>query len=188
MKFTTGGFTTKLATHFPLVETILGPWRPTIGRDYPGYRNHVYRLIHICFALRPCNEEEQQRIMVAGCFHDLGIWSAQTFDYLDPSIALAQEYLLHHDQVAWLPEISLMIDLHHQFRPYGDARYPLVELFRRGDWTDVSLGILRFGLPRKTLRGIQRTFPNGGFHPKLVRLTLQRFIKHPLSPIPVLKW
>ncbi len=40
--------------HLPLLEEILAPWKHDIGADYPGYRNHVYRMVHFCFALREC--------------------------------------------------------------------------------------------------------------------------------------
>ena len=33
------------------------------------------------------------KIAVAAVFHDIGIWSNKTFDYLEPSVALAREYL-----------------------------------------------------------------------------------------------
>lgn len=72
----------------PLLEQILIPWRSSIGADYEGYKNHVYRMIHYCFALHACNETAQQKIIIAACFHDLGIWSEQTIDYLPPSIIL----------------------------------------------------------------------------------------------------
>jgi hypothetical protein len=62
----------------PLVEEILGPWRERLGDAYTGYRNHVYRMVHFCFALHPCDGEQRDEILIAGCFHDLGIWSGGT--------------------------------------------------------------------------------------------------------------
>ncbi len=43
----------------PLLEEILDQWKEEIGKDYPGYKNHVYRMIHFCFALHPCNNEAE---------------------------------------------------------------------------------------------------------------------------------
>ena len=79
--------------HIALVEELLGQWSTTIGSDYTGYRNHVYRMINFCFALRDCDEQEREKITIAGCFHDIGIWTSDTLDYLPPSIAVAREYL-----------------------------------------------------------------------------------------------
>ena len=35
----------------PLLEEILERWKNELGNDYTGYKNHVYRMIHFCFAL-----------------------------------------------------------------------------------------------------------------------------------------
>src|SRR5579871_6643982 len=45
----------------PLVEEILSPWRERIGSDFEGYKNHVYRMLHCCFALSPCSEEDRSK-------------------------------------------------------------------------------------------------------------------------------
>lgn len=176
------------AADLPLIDGLLEPWAGEIGPDYLGYRNHVCRVAHFCHALRDLTVDERAKVLIAAAFHDLGIWTDDTFDYLDPSIALANAYLAENGLDAWQPEIEAMIDLHHQVRPVGDARRPLVEVFRRADWIDVSLGALRFGLPRSTVRAVRAAFPDAGFHRRLVTLALERFSKHPLSPIPVLKW
>jgi len=63
-----------------------------------------------------------------------------------------------------------------------------VEPFRQADWIDVSLGLLTFGLPRARLRAIFARWPNAGFHRRLVQLTLREARRHPLRPLPVLKW
>lgn len=43
----------KVHASLPLVEEILSPWQERIGTDYDGYKNHVYRMLHCCFALAP---------------------------------------------------------------------------------------------------------------------------------------
>lgn len=175
-------------THIPLLEEILGEWKNEIGDDYLGYKNHVYRMINFCFALHPCHHEEREKIIIAGCFHDLGIWTSHTFDYLPPSIALANSYLVQNGREPWIPEIELMIALHHKLRSYRDAQYPLVELFRKGDLVDFSLGIVTCGLPGSFIKSVKSHFPNAGFHKRLVQLELNWLARHPLNPLPVLKW
>ena len=93
----------------PLLEDILAEWRETIGSEYPGYRNHVYRMIHFCLALRDCTEEEREKIIIAGAFHDIGIWIEDTVDYILPSIPPAMVYLRHRNLDDWCEEIRLMI-------------------------------------------------------------------------------
>jgi hypothetical protein len=151
-----------------------------------GYRNHVYRMVNFCFAQGEFDEEQREKIVIAGCFHDLGIWSADTFDYLPPSIALARDYLAKSGKEAWQAEIAAMIDLHHRIRRVKDDA--LVEVFRRGDLVDFSLGLFKCGLPRGFIRDVTRHFPNEGFHKELVRRACRWTIRHPLNPVPVLKW
>ena len=182
----------RIDEHIPLLEDILAPWKHDIGRDYPGYRNHVYRMVHFCFALPECvpdwNDDARRKVIIAGCFHDLGIWSDRTFDYLPPSVVRAAAYLKEHALDAWTPEVELMIASHHKLRRFSDGRYPLVEAFRRADLIDVSLGLVKFGLSGAYVREVKRHFPNHGFHKRLVQLAAGWAPTHPTSPLPFLKW
>ena len=76
-----------------LLDSIFEEWRTTIGKDFEGYKNHVYRMVNCCFALKPCSEEEHEKIVIAAAFHDLGLWVGNTLDYIPPSIPPAMEYL-----------------------------------------------------------------------------------------------
>ncbi len=145
-------------------------------------------MIHFCFALHNCTTEEREKIIIAGCFHDLGIWTDGTIDYLPPSIALAKDYLSQKSLEPWIPEIELMIDMHHKLRKYHEDHYPLVELFRQGDLVDFSLGTVTWGLPRTYIKSVKDRFPNAGFHKRLVQLAWGWFSRHPLSPPPFMKW
>ncbi len=174
--------------HLPLVDEILEKWKNELGQDYPGYKNHVYRMIHFCFALHNCNNEDREKISIAGCFHDLGIWANNTLDYLPPSMALAKEYLKYNSFERWIPEIELMIDMHHKLRKYQDDRFPLIEVFRKGDSVDFSLGLVKMGLPKTYLKSVKKHFPNAGFHKRLTQLAWVWFFKHPLNPLPFMKW
>lgn len=168
-----------------LVETILGRWAPELGEDALAYRNHVYRVIHFCEAYRSGSEEQRDKVVIAACFHDLGIWSNGTFDYIPPSIVLVRRYLADEGLERWSAEIEAMIAMHHKIRSHDD---PLVEAFRRSDLVDVSLGLVKFGLPSAYVREVKRQFPNAGFHKRLVQLAGGWLARHPLHPLPVLRW
>jgi predicted metal-dependent HD superfamily phosphohydrolase len=170
------------------VDGILSDWKGVIGADYEGYRNHVVRMLAFCSMLRSCGAEEREKLEIAACFHDIGLWTANTFDYLRPSVAPAKEYLKARGRSDWADEIETMILEHHKLRPVAAARSPLVELFRKGDLVDLSLGVVRFGLPKDRVRQVRAESPNAGFHRGLLRPAVAWFIRHPFNPAPMMKW
>ena len=88
----------------------------------------------------------------------------------------------------WIPEIEAMIVDHHKVTLARADPQSLLESFRRADWIDVSRGLARFGLPRTSIAAVATTWPNAGFHRRLVQLTIDQFWKHPLNPLPMVKW
>ncbi|MFT3745897.1 MAG: hypothetical protein QM785_16610 [Pyrinomonadaceae bacterium] len=174
-----------IETDIPLIDEILSAHKNELGKDLAGYRNHVYRMVNFCFLQGEFDAEQREKIVIAGSFHDLGIWTADTFDYLPPSVDLAMEYLDRNGLNEWNAEICEMIDLHHRVRHNAD---PLAEIFRKGDLVDFSLGLLKCGVPAEHVRAVRREFPNHGFHKQLVRRAGRWFCRHPLNPVPVLKW
>jgi len=170
------------------LDRVLETHAAALGGDFIAYRNHAYRVANLCAALRPCAGDELEKIALAAAFHDLGIWTGRTFDYLPPSIDLACTHLHCAGQGDWCAEISGMIREHHKITRYRGPEGALIETFRRADWMDVSLGLLSFGMPRAQMRAILAKWPNAGFHKRLAELTLRRARSHPLSPVPVLKW
>lgn len=172
----------------PLVGEILGARRDVIGADYTAYRNHVYRVVHLCFSTGDYGAEEREKIQIAACFHDIGIWTDATLDYLPPSARAAAEYLEQTGRSAWIAEVSMMIEMHHGIRSCAGAPFPLVEAFRRADIADFSLGMVRMGLPAELIAALKSAFPNSGFHKRLLQLGTRRFLRHPLDPLPMFRW
>jgi hypothetical protein len=177
-----------LLTQIAALDQLLDDHAAEIGGDLAGYRNHAYRVANICLALSAGDADAREKIAIAVAFHDMGIWTDRTFDYIEPSVRLAEAYLRRIDRAAWSAEIAAMIREHHKVTPYRGNAGVLVEPFRRADWADVSFGVLRAGLPRALFRELYRTWPDAGFHGNLVRLTLRRWAQHPLSPLPMLRW
>lgn len=172
----------------PQIEAILRPRRDLIGDDYAGYRGHVYRVFNLCLQLRDVDADERRKLAIALAFHDIGLWSARTVDYLPPSEAEARDWLAGQGLSAWGDEIGLMIAMHHRVRRWRDPATPLVEVMRRADLVDFSRGLYRAGLPRAFLRRLSRAIPNAGFHRFLMRGALDWFRHHPLRPPPFLRW
>lgn len=171
-----------------LLESILEPWTIAVGQDLEGYKNHCYRMIHFTQALYPCSEEEKSKVVIASAFHDIGIWSDHTVDYLPPSKAQAIRYLQANELDDWIEEIGLMIDEHHKITSFKDNRFSLVEAFRKGDLVDFSLGCMKFDLTKSQIKQVQKQFPNAGFHKMLMKTAWKWFKKHPLSAPPFMKW
>jgi len=173
-----------LLTRIPIIDDVLRDHAAALGDDVSGYRNHVYRLVNLCVAI--VGRSELEKIAVAAVFHDLGIWTNRTFDYIPPSAALAHDYLAARACDGWIAEIERMIVDHHKITPTADP-YSLVEAFRRADWIDVTRGLRRFGIPRPLVARLYATWPSAGFHWRLVTLTLDRFRSHPLTPLPMVR-
>lgn len=178
---------------FPQLDALLANWRDAIGPDYEAYRNHLLRMLNFCFALARPDADAQRKLVVAAVFHDLAIWTHGTIDYLRPSAELAREWLQANGLGAdvssdWADEIDAIIDQHHRFRRWDTPGGELVEAFRKADLVDVSLGMVRFGLPRAFVSEVRTRFPNAGFHKRLVQLTLRQLRSDPLRPLPMMKW
>ncbi len=143
-----------LVTSLPTVEQVLGNHASELGHDFIAYRNHVYRVVNLCLAIVGHSRAELEKIAVAAVFHDVGIWTNNTLDYIAPSVAAAR------GMADWIPEIEAMIVNHHRITPFR-ARSS------------------RLSPPRR---------PSAGFYRRLVKLTIDRFWKHPLTPLPMVKW
>lgn len=176
-----------LVTESVLLDELLASSRDVLAGDYDGYRNHCYRVLNFALGLAPAEGDARTRLEIACFFHDFGISADGTFDYLEPSAARALAFLRSTGRLHWSGEVRRMVTEHHRITSAADHGSH-VEAFRCADWADVSLGALRRGLPRGLVAEVRRAFPNCGFHRRLVALTLGRARRHPLRPLPMIKW
>ena len=139
--------TTRILTSVPTIDEVLQDHASDLGHDFIAYRNHAYRVLNLC-AVIVKGGVELEKLAVATVFHDLGIWTNKTFDYIAPSIALAREYLTGHGRVAWIAGVEGMIADHHKITPSHAHHDSLMEPFRRADWIDVTRGLRTFGVSR----------------------------------------
>jgi HD domain len=178
-----------IITEIPLLEKILGDYKAIIGKDFVGYSNHVYRAINCARNLNPhIGAEDFDKLVVAGAFHDIGIWTAGTLDYLPPSIEAACEYLEREQKKSWIAEVIDLIELHHKLRPIRGENQKLAEIFRKADLADFSLGFVRSDVDRKFIAELKVRLPNAGFHLMLIKAVGKRFLQHPLNMFPMMKW
>jgi len=174
-----------LLTRIPTIDDVVNDHATALGDDLVAYRNHVYRIVNLCVAI--VGPGELEKIAVAAVFHDLGIWTDGTFDYIAPSIELARHYLVARAREDWTAEIEGMIADHHKITRSTAGPDSLIEAFRRADWIDVTRGLRGFGVPDPFVSRVFATWPDAGFHWRLLTLTLDRFRSHPLTPLPMVR-
>jgi hypothetical protein len=173
-------------TNIPVIDSVLWEHKDALGQDYTGYKNHCYRIANFSklFDLSP---QEYQLVSLTAAFHDLGIWTDHTFDYIAPSIQLLKSYHAMSPEFHALSLSIEMIENHHKIFPLNKNVNRLVEVFRKSDWMDITFGVRSFGMDQAKIRDILKAFPNSGFHACLVKLTAKRFLCNPLNPFPMMK-
>lgn len=177
-----------IVPRLPRLDEVLDAFGAALGGDRDAYRGHAYRVFHFCRALAPNGPARADDIALAAAFHDLGIWSDGTVDYLPPSVRLLRAHLERDGRTADADELVRMVELHHKLTPCRGERDALVEAFRRADLVDVSFGLVRFGLPRTYVREVQAAFPEAGFHRRIAGLVGGWMVRHPLRPLPMMRW
>ena len=168
------------------IEEVFERFKTETGKDLEKYRHHVYRVFHYCLLLDP-DDRNKEKYALAAVFHDIGIWTDHTIDYLEPSIIRATDYLMETGQGSLKEEIKEMIYWHHKTGAVGKNVSPAAEVFRRADWVDVSLSIRKFGLRGSDIRKYRKLFPRRGFHFFLFKKILRQFLHHPLNPLPMFR-
>ena len=173
-----------IVSAFPALAAILEGYADALGSDFLPYRNHACRVANLCAAGVAPSTDALDKIAIAAAFHDLGIWTDQTFDYLVPSARLAIAHLEAIDRADWIPEIAAMIFNHHKVTPLREHPEWLVEPFRRADWIDVTGGLFTRGATRRLGKALYATWPGAGFHRRLLALEAAHLRAHPLNPLP----
>lgn len=169
-----------------MIDSILQSYKTELGNDFEQYRNHVYRVYNFAVPL-VSSDQDAKTLSIAAAFHDLGIWTNKTFDYLEPSVHMAKQFSEANGlDSATIYEIETIIYFHHKIS--GIKSSSLAEIFRQADLTDLSLGFIRCGRTPKNIKMIRNTFPNKGFHLNLTRLFIKNLFKNPLKPLPMYKF
>ena len=169
-----------------IIDNILNTCKHDLGNDYDQYRNHVYRVYNFAVPYVTLSSDIET-LSIAAAFHDLGIWTNKTFDYLQPSIDLAKQYsAANHLSPETISEIETIINQHHKLTRIKSSA--LAEIFRQADLVDLSLGLFGCGRKGNYIRMIRKAFPNKGFHINLLRLFIKNLLKNPLKPLPMFKF
>ena len=173
----------------PLIDEILDARRDFARGHlaaFEGYRNHAHRVYNFARSIASWPPDDEDKAAIAAAFHDLCAFDG--LDYIEPSIEEAGRYLRETGREAWDREVACTIAFHHRVRPYRGEHASLVEPFRRADWNDFTMGLVRGGVPRELREAADAEFPVSDFVPKAIaRLTLGWLPRHPFRPAPVFR-
>jgi hypothetical protein len=172
----------EVVTAHPIVDTVLDRHRDALGDDMSAYRNHVYRCITYQQLLLGFSVPDVAAL--AWAVHDLGIWTERTFDYLGPSADLGAQYAEKFG-VTDVDQLRALVREHHRLRPVDDR---VIETFRRADLVDVSHGLLHNRIGRSAVRAAVAQLPYCGFHAFLAKGLTGYAARHPLRPLPMMRW
>ena len=179
---------------YPLIDELLDARRAIFGGDdqeavFRGYRSHAYHILNFARQWIEPTGDSDDMLAICAVFHDIAAWPDDNLDYLRPSADQADAYLDAIGKSDWKPAMRLMIESHHKITRYRAEHAYWVEPVRRADWCDVSFNLLRFGLPGAFIREVNAAFPIGAFYPGHVyRVSLKWALRHPLNPMPILRW
>ena len=172
----------------PVIEHVLEQYADQLGDDFQKYRSHVYRVFHYTlFLIRKSSHLTnaiREQVALAAAFHDIGIWTHQTLDYIKPSIDEMKKYIgdsPHYKLIAG------MIFWHHKTSPYFGKYQLIIESFRRADWIDVTKRMKTFGVPSEFTEELTAVFPYHNFHYTLMKLSFRHILKHPFAPFAMFK-
>ena len=178
-----------LITEQPDIERAMLLYQIPLGKDLQSYKNHVYRMYNYAAWYVDYDKEELTKLAVAAAFHDIGIWTHNTFDYLGPSEQTAMQYIERYAlPEEWNMEVALIIERHHQIGKYEGGFRKNVEAFRKADLADLTKGLARGKLPFAAIEQALEAFPYLGFHGLLIKLTLQELLQNPFNPLPMVRW
>jgi hypothetical protein len=175
-----------MISRHPHIEDILKRHRSDLNLDYDKYRHHVYRVFNFSLLLSEANAKDTDALAVAAAFHDIGLWTKGTMDYIKPSVVLAKEYLKEKQAKISAKTVEEIISNHHKVTPYRDDE--IVEAFRKADLIDLSLGIISHGISGKDISEIYDEFPGEWFHTFILGEIVKSAFRNPLNPLPILKW
>lgn len=145
-----------------------------LGGDFAAYRNHCLRVLtftkyFLTDSVLKEIPEAMELASLALAYHDVALWTDKKLAYLEPSVDQLEKAVgdekYSDTQKAIMKDIILQ---HHKVTPFesnrGAAADALVNAVRMADWSDATMGIVRFGLPVELLEAAYDKIPEAGFH------------------------
>lgn len=165
------------------MDKIFLDYQEELGDDFTRYSNHCYRLLNY-LQLMELDDNEDYKCRILLPFHDLGIWTHKTMNYLPPSIELAVAYVKKNNIEIEESEIIGFIGNHHKITK---NKITIEEKLRKADLIDLTNGIVPLGLSSRKLKEIRSVFPSLGFQKLIYWKVIKHGIGNITNPFPMLK-
>lgn len=172
--------------HEQLVNRLAHRYRDALGADAGAYLGHLRRVLTFYELLQGRGPDERE--VIAGFFHDIGLFTDRTADYIEPSEREARRYLEEIGHREWFDRIAAMIANHHKLTPYRGPDANAAEAFRQADLIDVTAGLYTGGLERTTIRRVFLAEPPGEFRRFLARKSIKWLLTRPANPFPMFRF
>jgi hypothetical protein len=172
----------KVVTAHPIIDGVLDQHVEALGSQRDAYRNHVYRSLNYHQLLLGAPVPDAAAL--AWAVHDLGVWTANTFDYLAPSADLGASHAAEFG-ITDVDDVRKMVTEHHKLRRTGNRMH---DTFRAADLVDVSHGLVSRRIGRARVKAVVDELPYLGFHAILARGLTLHAVRHPTRPLPMLRW
>ena len=123
----------------PFVEEMEARWGGALRAAREAYSGHAYRVLNYARALIG-TEQHDDELALAAAFHDLGIWSDRTFDYLGPSQQRAEAFRREGAPGIDAELLALLISDHHLLRRPRTGIEPALRMPFAGpiSWTSAA--------------------------------------------------
>ncbi len=168
-----------------LIEDVVRTYSNALGQHLPLYKGHCYRLLNYIIYMQR-HQDNLDFLGVAIAFHDLGIWTHGTMDYLNPSFELAKTYVQNANVDISIADLKVAIKNHHKISSL--QKVAPAEYLRKADLNDLSMGLLNEGVPRPFIKDMKACWPYLGFQKLIFGKVLLYALQNPFNPFPMLKW
>ena len=192
----------------PLIDQIIRSYAEAFDNNLQNavpYKNHCYRVYNLAVNAIPrkLSERELELLAIATGFHDLGVFTHKTLDYLGPSEEEAAKWMKANGYTRdnELETVKLMIEYHHKLSEFkydsslsseananSKTTEEMVERLRRGDWIDVTFGVRSFGMDPGEIKTLREPFPQAGFALTLIKAGLSWVPFNLLNPLPFVRF
>jgi hypothetical protein len=169
----------------PAGADALARLRAATGGPNGPMERHCLRVRHIAAEIGGSRgwAIDPELLTVAAILHDIGLYPGATRGgvYTADGAELARELLPAYGWSAdRIERCAAAIDRHHELRSQL-ARGGEVEALRRADLVDVSGGLIKFGLSRRWLKGLNASVPRDGLAGELAREVGRALRERPLT-------